>query len=256
MNQDCAKVSLIHMLTEILSMLSYRIINPVFAYFQDSSHRKYASDYPSSSIREWLNKDFYNTAFTDSEKEEINITALNNDSYYTLKEGGTDSFDLDSKTTKDKIFLLSYDDMRNSDYGFDSDNSSYDEARTAQGSDCAKCQGLHVYRDYGSPYDYNSGWILRSPGKSSNYCCGVTDYGHSHGGVFVNRMESGIRLALRFVRTSGIEQPTPEEPDNQEELCSCICHESGIKGFIWKFFHFFYKPLHINDYCKCGIVHW
>ena len=91
-----------------------------YAYFNDSSYTNYASDYETSSIRKWLNNDFYNSAFTDSEKKEINTTTLNNDGYYT-SIGKTGYEKLDSNSTNDKIFLLSYNEVRNSNFGFDSD---------------------------------------------------------------------------------------------------------------------------------------
>lgn len=68
--------------------------------YQNTSCITYANDYAESSIREWLNDDFYNTAFTSSEKAEIKTTTCDNSSY-------SDS-QYDSATTYDKIFLLSY----------------------------------------------------------------------------------------------------------------------------------------------------
>ena len=53
-----------------------------------------------SSLRAWLNKKFINTAFSDEEKEKINITEIvNQDNPVYGIEGGNNTFD--------KIFLLS-----------------------------------------------------------------------------------------------------------------------------------------------------
>lgn len=166
-----------------------------YGYFNDASFTNYASDYETSSVREWLNNDFYNTAFTDSEKEEINTTTLNNDGYYTSVE--TTGYEkLDSNSTNDKIFLLSYNEVLNSDFGFNSSSSAPDPARFSQGSDYAKCQGLYVQIKPDHYSNNNSYWVLRSPGGSSDYCCGVKSTGRSNFDYGVYRSLKGIRPAI------------------------------------------------------------
>lgn len=176
-----------------------------YNYFNDSSYTNYASDYETSSIRKWLNNDFYNTAFTDSEKKEINTTTLNNDGYHT-SVGTTGYEKLDSNSTNDKIFLLSYNEVRNSNYGFNSSSSAYDPARFAQGSDYAQSQGLYVHRSSGNTYNGNSLWRLRSPGDYSYYCCYGSIQGNSGYDYIVGYTHLGVRPALRFNRISGISQ--------------------------------------------------
>ena len=164
-----------------------------YSFFNDASYTNYASDYETSSIRQWLNDDFYNTAFTDSEKKEINTTNLNNDGYYTSI--GTTGYEvLDSNSTNDKIFLLSHNEVRNSNFGFNSSYSAYDPARFAQGSDYAKSQGLWVSTS--SSYYGNSYWLLRSPGRDSGDCCCVYDRGYSISNCSVYYSGSGVRPAL------------------------------------------------------------
>lgn len=187
----------------------------IYAYFNDASYKNYASDYETSSIRKWLNDDFYNTAFTDREKEEISTTTLNNDGYYTSI--GTTGYEaLDSNETSDKIFLLSYNEARNSNYSFSSDCSDCDTARQAEGSDYAKSQGLHV-STFDSSYGYST-WLLRSSEFWSSGCCVVSGYGNL-GGDNVNQTSVGVRPALRLNSISeeiiGPNQPNnPTEPDN------------------------------------------
>ena len=82
--------------------------NVRFKYYNDVLYTTYASNYETSSLRKWLNEDFYNTAFTDSEKKAINTTTINNDSYYT-SIGEQDYTTLDSRETEDKIFHISID---------------------------------------------------------------------------------------------------------------------------------------------------
>ncbi len=163
------------------------------AFFNDSSCKNYASDYETSSIRQWLNNDFHNTAFTDSEKKEINTTILNNDGYNT-SVGTTGYEKLDSNSTNDIIFLLSYNEVINNHFGFNSSASAYDKARFAQGSDYAKSQGLLVSTD-GSYYG-NSYWLLRSPGYDSICCCRVNPFGYLECNGVCDFSSNGVRPAL------------------------------------------------------------
>ena len=143
-------------------------------YYQAIGSSVYANDYATSSIRKWLNKDFYNTAFTFEQKENILKTALDNSAY--RKE-------YDSVSTNDKIFLLSYEEALNSSYGFAPDSNPLehhtDFAKRAIGTSYARCQGLWVARVgivFGDTH-YHSFWWLRSPGKNSGGACGVDCYG-------------------------------------------------------------------------------
>ncbi len=126
-----------------------------YEYYQASGSSVYANDYATSSIRAWLNYDFYETAFTAAQKEKIKTTALDN---YAADPA------YDSAATNDKIFLLAYDDALYPFYGF----GSVDD-RKAQGTDYARCQGLFVNGD--------SYWWLRSPGGSNGDAFCVSDDG-------------------------------------------------------------------------------
>lgn len=114
-----------------------------------------ANDYAASSIRDWLNEDFFETAFTDAQKENIQTTALNNDAYDVSYS------QFDSAETNDKIFLLSYADATN--------GIVPDYAKAADGTDYAKCRGLAVV-DEATSY-----WLLRSAGLRPDHACCV-DY--------------------------------------------------------------------------------
>ncbi|MCR4661626.1 MAG: leucine-rich repeat protein [Clostridia bacterium] len=123
----------------------------------------YRNNYANSTIRQWLNKTFYNTAFSELQKQIILTTEVknsarstnpdNNPLYYN--NGVNEYAATDSATWQEKIFLLSIQEVTNSSYGFDTTTSS-STTRTKQGSDYAKSQGLYVYSS-------NSYWWLRSP---------------------------------------------------------------------------------------------
>lgn len=194
--------------------------------FNDSSYTNYASDYETSSIRKWLNDDFYNTAFTSADQSTIATTTLNNDCSYTL-EGITGYENLDSNDTNDKIFLLSYDEMLNTKYGFSSDSWQGDAGRKAQGSDYAKCQGLWVSTD--DSYKENSSWLLRSPGIGSLFCCHVGPIGYVDDTISVEDTCVGIRPALKLnlssqhthSYTSKVTAPTCTEKGYTTHTCAC-----------------------------------
>ena len=123
-------------------------------YYNSEACENYASDWVTSSLRQWLNNSFYKTAFSEEEKSQIGTSHLENKSTY--------SSTYDSADTYDKIFLISYYDAANSAYGFDSSSDANDAARQLKGTDYAKCQGLYV----SSSYDGPSWWRLRSPNNS------------------------------------------------------------------------------------------
>lgn len=159
-------------------------------YYNDTLCTTYANDYATSSIRDWLNDDFYNTAFTTAEKNEIKKSVQDNSCWNSSYP------EYDSATTNDKIFLLSYNEVTNSAYGFSSDSGDYDTARRAQGTDYAKCQGLYVSTSSG--YYGNSYWRLRSPGGGSYIACGVGNDGDVYSFSSVTDTIYGIRPALKF----------------------------------------------------------
>lgn len=67
-------------------------------YWGDSDKTHYASNWEYSSLRAWLNDDFYNTAFSKTQQNRIKELTRENES--------TDSSKYDSNPTSDKITLL------------------------------------------------------------------------------------------------------------------------------------------------------
>lgn len=154
-------------------------------YYNSEACENYASDWVTSSLRQWLNNSFYNTAFTAEEKEQIGTSHLENKSII--------SSTYDSADTYDKIFLISYYDAANSAYGFDSSSDANDAARQLKGTDYAKCQGLYV----SSSYDGPSWWRLRSPNNSY----GATEVvlgGWAYGYCGAGDTDGGVVPAFKF----------------------------------------------------------
>ena len=153
-------------------------LNLFGGYANGATSKNYANDYATSSIRKWLNEDFFNTAFTSAQKQNILPTTLDNSAYSTKYSK------YDSVSTTDNIFLLSYSEAQ---------SFTNSEARKAVVTDYAKAQGLGI--DSSNKCSY---WHLRSAGGDSDFSCGVYSdstfdvYGGSVAGI------GGVRPALRL----------------------------------------------------------
>lgn len=156
-------------------------------YWGDSEQTYYASNWEYSSLREWLNNDFYNTAFSKTQQDRIKELTRENKSRYDSK--------YDSNPTSDKITLLSYDDVLNTSYGFSSSSGAYDTARQRKETDYAKCQGLWVSSSYGG-----TSWWLRSP-NDSFYTSGVAYDGWAYGNYSVDNTGGGVVPALNLTQS-------------------------------------------------------
>ncbi len=122
----------------------------------------FPNNYAESDIREWLNGAFYSTAFGNTEKNIIELTEVKNG----LASTGDFFSEYICENTEDKVFLLSWHDMVNAEYGFNPNAAAYgDSARLLNGSDYAKSLGLRetFYRDK----EYSTFW-LRSPYQKSS----------------------------------------------------------------------------------------
>lgn len=140
-----------------------------------------------STIRNWLNTDFLECAFSEKEKNTIRVSNI------STKD----------EVTKDKIYLLSSDGVAKSVYGFANDKAIQDVGRLATGTTYAKAMGLFI--DFGEEYEYDgiSAWWLRSMGYDLErtarvFYNGLIDsYGNFH-----DHNNNGIRPALSMITTS------------------------------------------------------
>lgn len=156
------------------------------AIWGDAEMTFYANDYYNSSVRQWLNDDFYNTSFNSTQVKNISKDiALDNNCY------DSSLLQYNSQSCKDKIFPLSYDEVKNSRYGFDSSELASDVNRTAYGTDYAKAQGLCLL------YGDSSGWLLRSPGNKCGICS-VSNGGYCYNNTSGINHYNGIRAACRL----------------------------------------------------------
>lgn len=120
------------------------------------------NNYAESTIRRWLNDNFYNTAFSAAEKEVILTTKVDNSASSTEVSDNPYA----CEDTYDKIFLLSY--VEATTY------YTSGQERIKMGSNYARSQGLEVV-DY-SNCTVDSYWWLRSPNDWSGY----SQHEHTH----------------------------------------------------------------------------
>ncbi len=170
----------------------------------------------SCTLRGWLNNEFLNHAFTQTEQGLINTTNVANPDHPNYGTPGGNS-------TSDRIFLLSADEVI-SHYSFNSwyeeDQSGYSQELIIPPTAYAKQQGVYSYvidEDYYNGTDYDSWgglvyenysrdcigrecawWWLRSPGYGSSDACGVGASGAAgwRGSNYVYRDDGGLRPAL------------------------------------------------------------
>ena len=77
------------------------------AYWGDADKTHYAINYAESSLRQWLNREFYNMAFSPAQQAIIESTSLGNSAWCI---GGGNHI-IYSASTTDKVFLLSSNDL-------------------------------------------------------------------------------------------------------------------------------------------------
>ena len=189
------------------------------AYWGDAGKAHYANNYAQSSLRQWLNDAFYNTAFSAVQQDMIVPATVDNSAFSPNYSA------YDSASTTDKVSLLSFSDMKNTAYGFDSDEFSYDAARQAQGSDYAKCQGLYV--DSSNGY---SRWWLRSAGYYSDLACSVeydgwlSDYYYG-----TSNVNFGVRPAFQLNLAAEIIQSDVSEVGCTEAIRYLVPAWSGTE---------------------------
>ncbi len=142
----------------------------------------------TSSLRKWLNVDFFNNAFTISEKEKIVAThvAAEGNLLYPV-EGGNDTYD--------KVFLLSISEL----------------VQYFPRSADSKCKLTVCCIDNGAPMLSSRlcTWWLRTPGGMMN-CAAVVDRSGElvYSGQTVSNDETVVRPVIWFNLGDGIETPS------------------------------------------------
>lgn len=157
-------------------------IGNAFNFWADSEHTIMATEWEHSTMREYLNSDFYNTAFTDAQKSVINTVKLEN----PVVPAGNPI--CNGKDTFDKIFLFSYEDA--------SGNNLISPDRTRAGTDYAKCQGLFNTAAHDMAASVNGFYWLRTPYNTS-YISYVQENGRTaYSNLNFNSQDTGVVPAM------------------------------------------------------------
>ncbi len=136
--------------------------------------------YRDSEIRNWQNKNFFNTAFTDSQKNLIPTTSVDNSEEST----GYENNPYATENTDDKVFLLSYQEAFNDAY------FSGNASRQIKATDFAIKSGAYAYDDG------NCLWWLRSPSANdSTYALYILRSG-GYTSIFVHASNRSVVPAL------------------------------------------------------------
>ena len=151
----------------------------------------------NSSLRKWLNGDFYKDAFSKTEQNVIkSVTIKNKANPENGTSGGND--------TKDKIFLPSIADMVNTGYGYTSEYSSENGDmmvnRRCAPTKYAIAKGVLTYTSHltaeGDAVCY---WWLRSPGIDNTCAAIVSSRGEINcDGSTVDYQLNGVRPVLKI----------------------------------------------------------
>ena len=139
------------------------------------------------TLRSWLNSDFYNAAFNDSEKVSIRTTTLNNPDNAKYGTSG-------GNATNDNVFCLSIDEAK-AYFGAD-DSHGDNPARATKPTAYAAARGAYVNPST-QWYGGNCWWWLRSPGGYQYTAADVSPSGGADElGNFVCNASNAVRPAL------------------------------------------------------------
>lgn len=146
------------------------------------------NNYKYSYIRNWLNSEFYNLAFSLHNKY-IMTTLVDNSAKTTEIDTNFNICD----DTIDKIYLLSYKDYINKDYGFSSSSfPSY--TRFSITTDWARARGAYYNKE--SYYKFNGMYLTRSPKNYYENGSWIVSYDGTLGVSNVHLKNKGIRPSM------------------------------------------------------------
>ena len=124
----------------------------------------YANNYEQSDIRSWLNNYFYNTAFA---LNNVFIKESNIDNSANTSDAVNNKYSCTN--TLDKVFLPTYEDYLNQNYGFESNGGTISISRECKTTDYARARGAW-YNDTNAQLKYNGSYWTRTATSEFSYC--------------------------------------------------------------------------------------
>lgn len=144
------------------------------------------------SLRQWLNNDFYNNAFSKDEQDYIEDTIQDDQSTLYAEAGNN---------TVDKVYLLSQSDASNSAFGFNENYGSSSVERKAKATDYARMKGMSRFKN--DDCENVCYWWLRTRGFYSDAASYVSPWGEIDSiGSSVNDNNVGVRPVIRVDMSS------------------------------------------------------
>ena len=167
----------------------------------NTNHTHYSAE--TNALRPFLNEVFYADAFTTKEQALIAQRTLTDADLDATKYGHGQTNPNDSSLTiasteKLNVFAPSYYDMINTDYGFNSSYSNYDQQRRASATDFAMAN--YAYKttsNYPDIHGLASSYYWASSAASASYAFTVYYYGYVINNIVYNEL-SAARPALLF----------------------------------------------------------
>lgn len=123
----------------------------------------YPNNYEHSSIREWLNNVFFETAFSAGERAIVYSSYVDNSINSTLS--ATNKYLCND--TRDRVYLLSHNDILSGEYALNP------EICQKKVTDYSKCQGC--WASQGEDTLGNGYWWLRTPDSKNSFFAGRID---------------------------------------------------------------------------------
>ena len=146
------------------------------------------NSYKESEIRNWLNNDFFLTAFNLGASCISDVTVDNSSSTTDTLNSNPNKYACDN--TFDKIYMLSFKDYLNGDYGFPSDRKNASSTRTCKPTDYALAKNC-------SQTDNYSTYWTRSPASAHSTKAWIVQYdGQVLDTTTVGTSSIGVRPAL------------------------------------------------------------
>ena len=235
-------------------------------YFDDN--KVDGANYHYSDVRAWLNgydltlyrgnnysnKGFIDTTFTEEEKALINTTFVNNSTSFYIEKPTEYTYN----DTYDKIYLLSYQDVINSNYGFDSNSGNEDKARFGLTTDYLRLKAISLSTQEG--YIGNAGWMLRGPHITKSFSSNQISYINTYGKLEEYRLLSYVTLNLA-IRPAMTIKKNNHEHTFTSEIISSTCQKEGYTiskcdcGYIYTSdYTNISGHVFTNDVCVCGLV--
>ena len=181
----------------------------------------------ASTVRKWLNNNFYDSAFNASEKAQIRTSTIITDGAPGVKEGDVD--------TKDKVFLLSYYDASNVEYGMNNNS------RRVQPSDYAAITKSYFSQQY---------WLRTQQSTNSTPFGNIQYYVNLSGDISTNTIDDmgfylrpasgfGIRPAIKLyelpegTRFITDEEYTQEHVSYDSQKYDSFVADNGFYNTVW-----------------------